>query len=373
MKKTVNNLKVPFADLRPMHDELRPELDLAFKRVMDSSSFIQGTEYKEFEKEYASYCGVKYCIGVGNGLDAIYLILRAYGYGKGDEIIIPSNTFIATALAVSYTGATPVFVEPDINTYNINPDLIEKKITSKTRAIIAVHLQGRSADMDIINSIAARHGLKVIEDAAQAHGAEYKGKKTGSLGDAAAFSFYPGKNLGALGDGGCVVTDDEILANKVRALGNYGSDYKYHHVYQGVNSRLDEMQSAFLRIKLKKLDIWNEDREKTAAKYFSGINNPLIILPPESDDVFKHIYHVFAIRCAFRDKLEIYLSERGIETVKHYPIPIHMQEAYRDMGLSEGSLPVSEEISRTILSIPMYYGLTEEQINYVIRMINEFN
>jgi len=365
-------MKVPFADFVPMHSEIREELDNAYKRVLDSSYFIQGSECKTFEEEFAQYCGAANCVGVATGLDAIYLILKAMNIGMGDEVLVPSNTFIATALAVSYAGANPVLVEPDINTYNIDVNRIEENITDKTKAIIAVHLQGRAADVDAIKTIADKYNLKVIEDAAQAHGAKYFGRRTGSLADAAAFSFYPGKNLGALGDGGCITTDDDALAEKIRALGNYGSDYKYHHIYQGTNSRLDELQAAFLRVKLKSLDKWNECRRRIAKRYLAEINNPLITLPLESSNEYEHIYHVFAIRCEKRDELEAYLKDKGIGTVKHYPIPIHMQEAYRDLNIAEGSLPIAEEISRTILSIPMYYGMTDEQVEYVIDSINQF-
>ncbi len=368
MTKTI----VPFADFTAMHGELRVKLTETFNRVIDKNVYIQGEECAAFEKEFAEYCGAEFCVGVATGLDAIYLILKAMGIGGGDEVIVPSNTFIATALAVSYTGAKPVFVEPDITTYNIDPKFIEEKITDKTKAIIAVHLQGRAADMDAINDIAKRHGLKVIEDAAQAHGAKYKGQVVGRLSDAAAFSFYPGKNLGALGDGGAVVTDNADIAKKVRALGNYGSDYKYHHIYKGTNSRLDEMQAAFLRVKLKRLDVWNGARREIAEKYFNGIKNPLITLPPRTEKDFEHIYHVFVIRCEKRDGLEKYLAEKGIGTVKHYPIPMHLQGAYSDLGLKEGDLPVAEKISKTVLSLPMFYGMTDEQVNYVIDAINSF-
>lgn len=297
-------MRVPFVTFEPMHNEIREKLDIAYNNVLKSSCFIHGEECRKFEEEFAEYCGVKYCVGVATGLDALFLILKAMNIGNGDEVIVPSNTYIATALAVSYTGAKPIFVEPEIETFNINPSRIEEKITSNTKAIIAVHLQGRTADMEAIDVIAKKHNLKVIEDAAQAHGAKYKGKKAGSLGDAAGFSFYPGKNLGALGDGGCVTTNDKALADKVRALGNYGSDYKYHHIYKGVNSRLDEIQAAFLRVKLPNLDRWNEDRRATAKKYFEGIKNPLIKLPLKSTNDFEHIYHVFVIRCDKRDELE---------------------------------------------------------------------
>ncbi len=364
---------VPFADLTPMHNEIRNDLNLAFGRVMDESCFIQGSECARFEQEFAQYCQAKYCVGVATGLDALYLILKAMGIGTGDEVIVPSNTYIATALAVSYVGATPIFVEPTIESFNIDVSRIEEKITSRTKAIIAVHLQGRSADMDGINAIARKHGLKVIEDAAQAHGATYKGKKVGALSDAAGFSFYPGKNLGALGDAGCVVTNDKELSEKVRVLGNYGSDYKYHHIYKGTNSRLDEMQSAFLRVKLPHLDKWNAERRSIAEKYFKGIRNPLIILPLETEKDYEHIYHVFVIRCKKRDELETYLKENGICTIKHYPIPMHMQIAYKDLGIPKGALPIAEEISDTVLSLPMFYGMTEDQINHVINTINIFS
>lgn len=365
-------MEVFFADLRPMHDEIRQDLDAAYKKVMDKSWFIQGKELELFEQEFAEYIGVKHCIGVATGLDALYLILKAYGIGTGDEVIVPSNTFIATALAVSYAGAKPVFVEPEIETFNIDTTRIEAAITSNTKAIMAVQLQGRCCDMDEINRIAKKHGLKVIEDAAQAHGAKYKGQKAGSLGDAAGFSFYPGKNLGALGDGGCVTTGDDELAAKVRALGNYGSDYKYHHIYKGTNSRLDEMQAAFLRVKLPYLDKWNDARRKIAARYLAEIKNSLIKLPLETSEDYEHIYHVFVIRCDKRDELEKYLTDNGIHTVKHYPIPMHMQGAYADLQIAEGQLPITEEVSRTVLSIPMYYGMTDDQVDYVIDKLNEF-
>ena len=365
-------MKVPFATFLPMHNEIRKDLDNAYNQVLDRSYFIQGEECTKFEEEFAAYCDAKYCIGVATGLDALWLVLKAMGIGKGDEVIVPSNTYIATALAVSFVGAKPVFVEPTIETYNIDVTKIEEKINENTKAIIAVHLQGRAADMDAVNAIAKKYNLKVIEDAAQAHGTKYKGRKVGTLGDAAGFSFYPGKNLGALGDAGCVVTNDKELADKVKVLGNYGSDYKYHHIYQGTNSRLDEMQAAFLRVKLPHLDKWNYDRKRIAKKYLKGINNPLIKLPLVSTDEYEHIYHVFVIRCDKRDELEKYLNDKGIGTVKHYPIPMHLQEAYKELGLQQGDLPIAEEISDTVLSIPMYYGMTDEEVEYVIEVINRF-
>lgn len=365
-------MNIPFVELVSMHSEIRAQLDEAYKRVIDNSNFIHGAECQKFEKEYAEYCGCKYCIGVATGLDAILIILKAMEIGNGDEVIVPSNTFIATALAVSYTGATPVFVEPRIESYNIDGARIEEKITKKTKAIIAVHLQGRPADMDIINEIAKTYHLKVIEDAAQAHGAKYKGKRVGALSDASAFSFYPGKNLGALGDAGCITTNSLEIAEKVRALGNYGADYKYHHIYKGTNSRLDEIQAAFLRVKLPNLDRWNVERRKIAEHYLKEINNPNIIMPLPSDDTYEHIYHVFVVRCNKRDALETYLKKKGIECVKHYPIPIHLQQAYKDLNLQEGALPIAEEISKTVLSLPIYYGIAAEEVDYIVKCVNDF-
>ena len=365
-------MKVPFVSFEPMHNELKEGLENAFHTVMERNYFIQGSECAEFDKEFAEYCNANYCIGVDNGLNALYLVLKAYEIGMGDEVIVPSNTYIATALAVTFTGAKPVFVEPELETYNIDVTRIEAAITDKTKAIMPVHLQGRPADMDPIMEIAEKYNLKVIEDCAQAHGVLYKGRKVGTLGHAAGFSFYPGKNLGALGDGGAVVTNNKELADKVRALGNYGSDYKYHHIYQGTNSRLDEMQAAFLRVKLPELDKWNEDRVRVANKYFEGIKNPLIKLPLKPDETFGHIYHVFVIRCDKRDELEKYLADNGIGTVKHYPIPMHLQECYKDLGIEKGELPIAEEISDTVLSLPMYYGITDEQVEYVIDKLNAF-
>lgn len=365
-------MKIPFATFEPMHNEIRDQLDAAYKKVLDTSYFIQGEECHKFEEEYAQYCGTDYCVGVATGLDAIYLILKALDIKAGDEVIVPSNTYIATALAVSFTGATPVFVEPIIENYNIDVNRIEEKVNNRTKAIIAVHLQGRAADMDAVNKIAKENGLYVIEDAAQGHGAKYKGKKVGALSDAAAWSFYPGKNLGALGDAGCVTTNNKKIADKVRALGNYGSDYKYHHIYKGTNSRLDELQAAFLRVKLPHLDKWNAARREIAKKYLQEIKNPLIKLPVPTSNEYEHVYHVFVIRCDKRDELEKYLADCGIGTVKHYPIPMHMQKAYEDLGIQKGQLPIAEEISRTVLSIPMYYGMTDEEVNYVIEKLNNF-
>ena len=364
-------MKIPFVTFIPLERELDQELRNAFERVYSSSWYIEGKEDERFESAFASYCDSKYCIGVGNGLDALFLALKALGIGAGDEVIVPSNTYIATALAVVYVGATPVFVEPDIRTYNIDPNRIEEAITDKTKAIMPVHLYGQPCDMDPIMVIAKRHNLYVIEDCAQAHGARYKDKVIGSFGNAAGFSFYPGKNLGALGDAGATVTNDEGLSKKIRALGNYGSDYKYHHIYQGNNSRLDELQAAFLSAKLPILDKVNEQRRSIAQKYLSGIKNPEIILP-YVPDYAEPVWHIFGIRCKRRAELESFLNSSGISTNKHYPIPMHLQECFKDLGFVKGDYPIAEEISETELSIPMYYGMTDEEIIYVIDRINEF-
>lgn len=364
-------MKVPFVSFLPMEHELDQDLRKAFERVYNRSWYIQGVEDENFEQEFAKYCDTEYCVGVGNGLDALMLSLKALDIHKGDEIIVPSNTYIATALAVTYVGATPVFVEPDIRTFNIDPTGIEDKITDKTKAIMPVHLYGQACDMDSIMKIARKYKLYVIEDCAQAHGARYKGKKVGTFGDSAGFSFYPGKNLGALGDAGAAVMNSKDLSDKVRALGNYGSDYKYHHIYKGNNSRLDELQAAFLLAKLPYLDKMNEERRKIADMYLSRIVNPNIILPyvmPQCEPV----WHIFAIRTRKRDALEKYLNENGIGTNKHYPIPMHLQQCYKDLGFREGDYPIAEEISATELSLPMYYGMTDNEVNYVIGKINEF-
>lgn len=364
-------MKIPFVTFKPLESELDKEIRAAFERVYTRSWYIEGIEDEAFEKAFAEYCNTEYCIGVGNGLDALFLALKALGVKEGDEVIVPSNTYIATALAVTYVGATPVFVEPDIRTFNIDPTRIEEKITEKTKAIMPVHLYGQACDMDPIMKLAKKYNLYIIEDCAQAHGATYKGKVIGSFGDAAGFSFYPGKNLGALGDAGATVTNNEELARTIRALGNYGSDYKYHHIYQGNNSRLDELQAAFLAAKLPLLDKVNDNRRSVADKYLTGINNPEIVLPfvPE---YATPVWHVFGIRCKRRAELEKFLNDAGISTNKHYPIPMHLQECYKELGFKKGDFPIAEEISATELSIPMYYGMTDEEIQYVIDTINNF-
>lgn len=364
-------MKIPFVSFLPMERELDNDLRGAFDRVYTRSWYIEGVEDDAFEKAFADYCGAKYCVGAGNGLDALMMSLRALGIGEGDEVIVPSNTYIATALAVTYVGATPVFVEPKIETFNIDTERIEKKISERTKAIMPVHLYGQACDMDPIMETAKKHGLKVVEDCAQAHGGTYKGQKVGTFGDAAGFSFYPGKNLGALGDAGAVVTNDKEIADKVRALGNYGSDYKYHHIYKGNNSRLDELQAAFLTAKLPHLDRMNADRRRIANRYLTEIKNDKVVLPIILEDVVP-VWHIFGIRCVERDKLEKHLKVAGVGTNKHYPIPMHLQECYKDLNIPKGALPIAEEISSTELSIPMYYGMTDEEVQYVIDAINEY-
>lgn len=378
-------MEIPFVSFKPLEEELDMDLRSAFERVYERSWYISGKEDVAFEKNFAEYCDVKYAVGVGNGLDSLMLSLKALQIGEGDEVIVPSNTFIATALAVTYAGAKPVFVEPDIRTFDLDPLRIESALTEKTKAIIPVHLYGQPCDMDSIMTVARKHHLFVLEDCAQAHGALYKGRRVGSFGDVAGFSFYPGKNLGALGDAGAVVTDNKELADKVRAFGNYGSDYKYHHIYQGNNSRLDEMQAAFLRVKLPSLDRVNQNRRKTAEKYRKWIKNEAVILPYVNPDT-EPVWHIFAVRVRTeeekigkreigtgRDTLENYLNQVGIGTNKHYPIPIHLQKCYESLGFQKGDYPIAEEISSTELSLPMYYGMRDEEIHYVADRINAWD
>lgn len=363
---------IPFVSLKEMHEEIRDEIVTCFEDTYDKNIFIKGSGVENFEHNFAEFCQSDYCVGCGNGLDALYLILRAYGIGKGDEVIVPSNTYIATVLAVTYAGATPILVEPDINSYNINPNLIEEKITEKTKAIIVVHLYGRIAEIEKISNIAEKYNLHLFEDAAQAHGAKYKGKIAGSFGDAAGFSFYPGKNLGALGDAGAVVTNDEAIGRKISALGNYGSDYKYHHIYKGNNSRLDEIQARILDIKLKFLTKWNAERRRIAERYLNEIENKRIVLPMADDENFQSVWHIFAIRCEQRDELEKYLYKAEIQTGKHYPTPIHKQRAYKGLLAYTEELPIADVISNTELSMPLYYGMKDSEIDYVIEKINDF-
>lgn len=365
-------MNVPFLDLKAPYAELKDELDDAARRVMESGFFILGTEVEAFETEYADYCGAAHCIGVANGLDALHLILRALDIGPGDEVVVPANTYIASWLAISYAGATPVPVEPDPLTYNLDPARIEEAITSRTRAIMPVHLYGQAADMDAVNEVCAQHGLRVIEDAAQAQGARYKDRRVGGLGDAAGFSLYPAKNLGALGDGGLIVTNDGVLAERVRILGNYGSRVKYYHEEKGFNSRLDELQAALLRIKLRKLDEWNGRRQRIAARYLEELADVPNLRLPYVPDYVEPVWHQFVIRSPGRNDLQQYLKQKGIETLIHYPVAPHLQGAYEEMALGEGSLPISESIHREVISLPIGPHLSGEEVSYVIECLRGF-
>lgn len=366
-------MNISYLKLETVHNPIKKELEEKFFQVLNKEWFIQGNECSEFENSFAKYCGTQYCVGVGNGLDAIRVILQAYEIGQGDEVIVPANTFIATVLAVSYVGATPVLVDADYDTYNIDVTKIEEKITNKTKAIIAVHLYGRAVEMDAIYMLARKYNLKVIEDAAQAHGSVYKGKHTGNLGDAAAFSFYPGKNLGALGDGGAVTTNDKELADKVRAICNYGSYKKYDHQLKGCNSRLDEMQAAFLGVKLHHLDEWNAERREIAAFYNQNIINKKFVLPTIYEEKREsHVFHIYPVLCGNREKLVDYLEEKGIHTNIHYPIPIPLQGAYKDEKWDIKEFPVTEKICAQEVSIPLYPGMTEEEIQYIVECLNNY-
>lgn len=360
---------IKFLDLKKINNRYREEIDSRIKDILDKGWYLQGEENENFTKNFANFCGTKFALGVANGLDALNLIIKAYGFGNGDEIIVPANTYIATILAISENGCIPILVEPDIKTYNINPDSIEEKITSKTKAIMVVHLYGQAVQMEKIWKIAKKYNLKIIEDSAQAHGAIYQEKRTGNLGDASGFSFYPGKNLGCIGDGGAVTTNDEELFNKIKAIANYGSDRKYHHIYKGVNSRLDEIQATILDVKLNHLDSDNEKRRKISKYYRENIKNSKIILP-ETYDEKSHVWHIFAVRTQNRDEFQKYLTEKGIQTIIHYPTPPHKQGAYKEWN--NLSFPITEEIHNTILSLPISPVMTDSEIEKVVEVVNEF-
>lgn len=361
---------IKFLDLQKVNNRFRSEIDARIKGILDKGWYLQGEEDKKFEVDFAQFCGVNHCVGVANGLDALSMILKAYDFGAGDEIIVPANTFIATILAVSANGCTPVLVEPDVKTALINPDLVEAAITSKTKAIMVVHLYGQAVPMEKIWNLAKKYDLKIIEDAAQAHGALYNGKRVGALGDAAAFSFYPGKNLGALGDAGGVTTNDGELAAKIRAIANYGSDRKYHHIYKGFNSRLDEIQAAVLDVKLAYLDNDNARRREIAKYYREHITNPQITLPYAYDEM-AHVWHIFSIRCDRRDELQQYLERNDIQTNIHYPTPPHKQGAYKEW--EHLSYPISEEIHKTALSLPISPVLSDDEVKQVVEVVNKWN
>ena len=362
---------IKFLDLKSVNERFRAEMDAAAKRVLDSGWYLLGRECESFEREYAAWCGVRHCIGCANGLDALKLIIQAYGFGPGDEIIAPANTYIASLIAISANGCTPVLVEPDIGTYLIDPERIEERITSRTKAVMVVHLYGRAMDMTKIWEIAKKHGLKVIEDSAQSHGAVFDGRRCGNLGDSSGFSFYPGKNLGCLGDGGCVTTNDDELAAKVRALRNYGSDVKYHFPYRGTNSRLDEIQAAFLRVKLPHLDTDNAIRRHIAERYCAELNNPFVELPQLPPEPGRCVWHVFPVRCRNRDAFQQYLSGRGVQTVIHYPIPPHRQPAYTEWH--ELKLPITEKIHNEIISLPISPVMNDSDIDAVVDVVNKYD
>ncbi|NPA33626.1 MAG: DegT/DnrJ/EryC1/StrS family aminotransferase [Chlorobi bacterium] len=366
------SLKVPFLDLKSVNLRFRDEILRAIEGVVDSGWYILGDSVARFEEEYAKFSGVRFCVGVGSGLDALILSLRALDIARGDEVIVPANTYIATWLAVSAVGAVPIPVEPDPETYNIDPERIPEKITRKTKAILAVNLYGQPADLATLKQIADEHKLFLVEDNAQAHGALHKGKPTGSWGIVNGTSFYPGKNLGALGDAGAVTTDNQEIAERIRILRNYGSPKKYVHIEQGINSRLDEMQAAILLVKLKYLEQDNRKRQEIAKIYLENLNGVGDLILPVTKPENTHVYHQFVIRTKFRDALRDFLAEQGIGTLIHYPIPPHLQKAYKSLGYTKGDFPITEEIADTILSLPIYPTLEHWQIEMVVESIKAF-
>lgn len=366
-------MKIPFLDLKTPYVELKSKLDAAYEKVMESGWYILGPEVEHFERNFARYCSASHCVGVGNGLDALHLILCAYGIGEGDEVIVPSNTYIATWLAVSYTGATPVAVEPDPKTYNLDPDRVAAAITPRTKAILLVHLYGQPADMDPILEIASKHGLKVVEDAAQAHGARYKGRPTGGLGDGAGWSFYPGKNLGALGDAGAVTTNDEGLADRVRVLRNYGSRTKYYNEVKGFNSRLDPLQASFLDVKLNHLEEWNGRRKVVASRYLAGLSEVPGLILPFVPAGCEPSWHLFVVCHSHRDALQQHLQDAGIGTLIHYPIPPHLSQAYSDGSWKLGDFPIAEQLADQVISLPMGPHLSAEDQQKVIAAVKQFD
>ena len=365
-------MKVPFVDLKEQYGSIKEEINNSIINVLESCQFILGPETSSFEEEFARYCGVDYCVGVSSGTDALKYSLISLGISSGDEVITVSNTFIATAEAISQTGARPVFVDIDEKTYNMDIKMLRGAITNKSKAIIPVHLYGQCSDMDDILDVAREYQLKVVEDACQAHGAEYKGKRAGSLGHAAAFSFYPGKNLGSYGEAGAVTTNDIKLYNKVRMIRDHGQSSKYHHLMEGYNGRLDSIQAAVLRVKLKYIDKWNEERRGIAQLYNEELAKVGGLITQHNPEFCRHVYHLYVIRVKHRDKLREFLSENGIDTGIHYPIPIHLQKAYDFLGIKTGSLHVTEKVSNEILSLPIYPEMNKEMIYYVITKIKEF-
>lgn len=360
---------IKFLDLHKINQRFKSEIDLAIREVLESGWYLLGEKNKAFEENFAKYCETKFSIGCANGLDALHLAIRAYDFPKDSEIIVPANTYIASILAISNCGLKPILVEPNLETYNIDVDLIEAKITEKTKAIVVVHLYGQAVEMEKIWELAKKYNLKIIEDSAQAHGAIYQGKKVGNLGDIGCFSFYPGKNLGALGDGGSITTNDEEVAIKIRAIANYGSLIKYENIYKGLNSRLDEIQAAILDLKLQFLDVDNQQRREIAKIYRENIKNEKIVLPkPYKEE--SHVWHLFVIRTKDRDKLQEYLKIKGIQTLIHYPIPPHKQKAYAEWN--HLSFPITEQIHREVLSLPISPVMSKEEAFCVVQALNEF-
>ena len=365
-------MNIPFLDLKAPYREIQAELDAAYQRVMQSGWYILGEEVEKFERDFATFCHAKHCVGVADGLDALVLILRGYGIGPGDEVIVPANTYIASWLAVSYVGAKPVPVEPNTATCNIDPDRVAAAITSRTRAIMPVHLYGQPAEMGSIQTVARKHGLWIIEDAAQAHGAKYDGVAAGALGDAAGFSFYPGKNLGAFGDGGAVITNDDQLADRLRVLRNYGSRQKYYNEVKGVNSRLDSLQAAFLRAKLSHLESWNDRRKAVARQYLEELAGIQDLEIPVVAAGAEPAWHLFVVKHPRRDKLQQHLRDSGIDTLIHYPVPAHLSQAYAEAGWKTGDFPITEALAATVLSLPMGPHLSEQEVSAVADAVRAF-
>lgn len=364
-------MKIDLSILDRQFELYKQEYENAALRVLRSGWYVLGPEVEAFEKEFAAYVGRKYCVGINSGLDALTLSIHALGIGAGDEVLVPANTYIATVLAITKNGATPVFIEPD-EYYGIAADKLENAITKHTKAVMPVHLYGQSCDMDKIMDVADRYNLKVIEDCAQSHGAKYKGTMTGAFGNAGCFSFYPTKNLGAFGDAGAIVTDDEELYKKLKMLRNYGSEKKYHNQIEGVNSRLDEMQAALLRVKLSHIEKLNAERVVIAGRYNDEIKNPAIQLPIMRAMENNHVYHQYVIRTKERDKLQKYLADNGIKTVIHYPIPPHLAECYGYLGYKKGDFPIAEQYAEEVLSLPMFNGIADKEIRYLIRVVNAY-
>ena len=365
-------MKIPFIDFKHMHQPLKEEMMKSFETAFDQNAFVLGENVAQFEKEYAKFNQTKFAIGVSNGLDALFISLKALGIKTGDEVIVPSNTYIASLLAISHCGAKPVLVEPDPIYYNLKPENIEAVITSNTKAIMPVHLYGQACEMDKIMAIAKKHHLYVVEDNAQAHGSTFKGQLTGSFGDLAATSFYPGKNLGALGDGGCIVSNDENLAEKVKILRNYGSPEKYVNTALGYNMRLDNIQAGFLNIKLQHLTKWTAERKKIADWYKKHLANIEGITLPKTHPDADHVYHLFIIKTDKRNQLQNFLKNNGVDTIIHYPIPPHLQKAYEYLGYKKGDFPIAEALAETVLSLPLWPGMTEIQVKYVAQIVSEF-